>query len=119
VKAPAKIRAGGATGEAKVVTVLVDSALELLAGVEIRDDPVRAFEGVDVALLLGAKPRGKGMERADLLAANAAIFADAGRALNAGAARCGATTPRRCIRTSSRPSSAGGPAPTMRPIPIG
>jgi malate dehydrogenase len=68
-----------------VVMELVDSAFELLAGVEIHDDPVRAFDGVDVALLVGAKPRSKGMERADLLAANAAIFADAGRALNAGA----------------------------------
>jgi malate dehydrogenase len=69
-----------------VVMELVDSAFELLAGVEIYDDPVRAFAGVDVALLIGARPRSKGMERADLLAANAAIFADAGRALNAGAA---------------------------------
>lgn len=63
----------------------MDSAFDLLAGVEIHDDPVRAFDGVDVALLVGAKPRSKGMERADLLAANAAIFADAGTALNAGA----------------------------------
>ncbi|MEU0495609.1 malate dehydrogenase [Mycobacterium sp. NPDC006124] len=68
-----------------VVMELVDSAFDLLADVEIHDDPVRAFDGVDVALLVGAKPRGKGMERADLLAANAAIFADAGRAINAGA----------------------------------
>ena len=68
-----------------VVMELVDSAFELLAGIEIHDDPVRAFDGVDVALLVGARPRTKGMERADLLAANAAIFADAGRALNAGA----------------------------------
>ena len=68
-----------------VVMELVDSAFELLAGIEIHDDPVRAFDGVDVALLIGGKPRSKGMERADLLAANAAIFADAGRALNAGA----------------------------------
>jgi malate dehydrogenase len=68
-----------------VVMELVDSAFDLLAGLEIHDDPVRAFDGVDVALLIGAKPRSKGMERADLLAANAAIFADAGRALNAGA----------------------------------
>ena len=69
-----------------VVMELVDSAFELLCDVEIHDDPVRAFDGVDVALLVGAKPRSKGMERADLLAANAAIFAEAGRALNAGAA---------------------------------
>ena len=68
-----------------VVMELVDSAFELLCDVEIYDDPVRAFNGVDVALLVGARPRSKGMERADLLAANAAIFAEAGRALNAGA----------------------------------
>jgi malate dehydrogenase len=68
-----------------VVMELVDSAFELLCDVEIHDDPVRAFDGVDVALLVGARPRSKGMERADLLAANAAIFAEAGRALNAGA----------------------------------
>ena len=66
-----------------VVMELVDSAFDLLVDVEIHDDPVLAFDGVDVALLVGAKPRSKGMERADLLAANAAIFADAGRALNA------------------------------------
>lgn len=70
-----------------VVMELVDSALDLLVDIEIHDDPVRAFDGVDVALLIGAKPRSKGMERADLLAANAAIFAESGKALNAGAAR--------------------------------
>jgi malate dehydrogenase len=64
---------------------LVDSAFDLLCDIEIHDDPVRAFDGVDVALLVGARPRSKGMERADLLAANAAIFAEDGRALNAGA----------------------------------
>ncbi len=69
-----------------VVMELDDGAFPLLAGTEIYDDPVRAFDGVDVALLVGAKPRTKGMERADLLGANAAIFAAAGRALNAGAA---------------------------------
>ncbi|WP_441962132.1 malate dehydrogenase [Mycolicibacterium houstonense] len=70
-----------------VVMELVDSAFDLLVDVEIHDDPVRAFDGVDVALLVGAKPRSKGMERADLLAANAAIFAESGKALNAGADR--------------------------------
>lgn len=69
-----------------VVMELVDSAFDLLVDIEIHDDPVRAFDGVDVALLVGAKPRSKGMERADLLAANAAIFAESGKALNAGAA---------------------------------
>lgn len=68
-----------------VVMELDDGAFPLLAGVEIHDDPVRAFDGVDVALLIGARPRTKGMERADLLGANAQIFATAGEALNAGA----------------------------------
>lgn len=70
-----------------VVMELDDGAFPLLAGTEIYDDPVRAFDGVDVALLIGSKPRTKGMERADLLGANAQIFATAGRALNAGAGR--------------------------------
>ncbi|OBB33333.1 malate dehydrogenase [Mycolicibacterium peregrinum] len=78
---PAAIRA--AEG---VVMELVDSAFDGLIDVEIYDDPVQAFDGVDVALLVGARPRSKGMERADLLAANAAIFAESGKALNAGAA---------------------------------
>lgn len=69
-----------------VVMELVDSAFDLLVDVEIHDDPVRAFDGVDVALLVGAKPRTKGMERADLLATNAETFAAAGAALNRGAA---------------------------------
>lgn len=68
-----------------VVMELEDGAFPLLAGTEIYDDPTRAFDGVDVALLVGARPRTKGMERADLLGANAEIFATAGRALNAGA----------------------------------
>jgi len=68
-----------------VVMELDDGAFPLLAGTEIHDDPVRAFDGVDVALLIGAKPRTQGMERADLLSANAQIFAAAGTALNAGA----------------------------------
>lgn len=68
-----------------VVMELEDGAFPLLAGVEIHDDPVRAFDGVDVALLIGARPRTKGMERADLLGANAQIFATSGEALNAGA----------------------------------
>ncbi len=68
-----------------VVMELEDGAFGLLAGTEVHDDPAAAFDGVDVALLIGAKPRHKGMERADLLSANAEIFADAGRALNDGA----------------------------------
>jgi malate dehydrogenase len=69
-----------------VVMELDDGAFPLLAKTEIHDDPVRAFDGVDVALLIGARPRTKGMERGDLLSANAKIFATAGRALGAGAA---------------------------------
>ncbi|MGE2729124.1 malate dehydrogenase [Mycolicibacterium vaccae] len=69
-----------------VVMELDDGAFPLLTATEIHDDPVAAFDGVDVALLIGAKPRTKGMERADLLGANAEIFAQAGKALNAGAA---------------------------------
>ncbi|MEH3128846.1 MAG: malate dehydrogenase [Mycolicibacterium neoaurum] len=68
-----------------VVMELDDGAFPLLAGTEIYDDPARAFDGVDVALLIGARPRTTGMERADLLGANAQIFANAGAALNAGA----------------------------------
>ena len=68
-----------------VVMELDDGAFPLLASTEIYDDPVRGFDGVDVALLIGARPRTKGMERADLLSANAQIFATAGKALNAGA----------------------------------
>lgn len=68
-----------------VVMELDDGAFPLLAGAEIHDDPVRAFDGADIALLIGSRPRTKGMERADLLGANAQIFAAAGAALNAGA----------------------------------
>jgi malate dehydrogenase len=65
---------------------LQDCAFPLLASTEIFDDPVRAFDGVEVALLVGARPRTKGMERADLLEANGQIFKPQGEALNAGAA---------------------------------
>jgi malate dehydrogenase len=65
---------------------LQDCAFPLLASTEIYDDPVRAFDGVEVALLVGARPRTKGMERADLLEANGQIFKPQGEALNAGAA---------------------------------
>lgn len=80
VELPSAVRA--AEG---VVMELDDGAFPLLAGTEIHDDPVRAFDGVDVALLIGSRPRTKGMERADLLSANAEIFATAGKALNNGA----------------------------------
>jgi malate dehydrogenase len=65
---------------------LFDCAFPLLAGVDIYDDATQAFDGASVALLIGARPRTKGMERADLLEANGAIFKPQGEALNAGAA---------------------------------
>src|SRR4051812_187114 len=65
---------------------LDDCAFPLLAGVDITDDAKQAFDGVNVALLIGARPRSKGMERADLLEANGGIFKPQGEAINAGAA---------------------------------
>ena len=65
---------------------LDDCAFPLLAGVDIYDDAVKAFDGVNVGLLVGARPRGAGMERGDLLAANGGIFGPQGAAINAGAA---------------------------------
>jgi malate dehydrogenase len=65
---------------------LFDSAFPLLAGIDIYDDPKQAFEGTNVALLVGARPRTKGMERADLLEANGGIFKPQGEAINAVAA---------------------------------
>ena len=65
-----------------VVMELDDCAFPTLAGVEIGDDPEKMFDGVNLALLVGARPRGPGMERGDLLEANGAIFTAQGRALN-------------------------------------
>ena len=65
-----------------VVMELHDCAFGTLAGVEISDDPAVAFDGANVALLVGARPRTKGMERSDLLEANGTIFTGQGRALN-------------------------------------
>jgi malate dehydrogenase len=65
---------------------LQDCAFPLLASTDIFDDPKQAFDGVSVALLVGARPRSKGMERSDLLGANGQIFKPQGEALNAGAA---------------------------------
>jgi malate dehydrogenase len=65
---------------------LDDCAFPLLAGVDIYDDPAAAFDGVNVALLIGARPRSKGMERSDLLEANGGIFKPQGEALGAHAA---------------------------------
>jgi malate dehydrogenase len=61
---------------------LDDCAFPLLAGVDINDDPNKAFDGVSIALLIGARPRTKGMERSDLLEANGGIFKPQGKALN-------------------------------------
>ena len=65
---------------------LEDCAFPLLAGIDIFDDATAAFDGVNVGLLVGARPRGAGMERGDLLAANGGIFGPQGEAINAGAA---------------------------------
>jgi malate dehydrogenase len=65
---------------------LDDCAFPLLAGIDISDDPAKAFDGVSVALLVGARPRTKGMERGDLLQANGGIFKPQGAALNEHAA---------------------------------
>ena len=70
-----------------VMMEIEDCAFPLLAGMEAHSDPMTAFKDVDVALLVGARPRGPGMERADLLSANAQIFTAQGRALNAVASR--------------------------------
>ncbi len=69
-----------------VVMELDDCAFPTLAGVEIGDDAETIFDGVNLALLVGARPRGPGMERGDLLSANGAIFTAQGKALNAVAA---------------------------------
>ncbi len=70
-----------------VMMELDDCAFPLLAGMEAHSDPMTAFKDTDYALLVGARSRGPGMERADLLAANAQIFTAQGKALNAVASR--------------------------------
>ncbi|TMH06054.1 MAG: malate dehydrogenase [Betaproteobacteria bacterium] len=70
-----------------VMMELEDCAFPLLAGMEAHSDPMTAFKGTDYALLVGARPRGPGMERKDLLSANAQIFTAQGKALNAVASR--------------------------------
>jgi malate dehydrogenase len=70
-----------------VVMELDDCAFPLLAGVVVTDDPAVAFKDADYALLVGARPRSKGMERKDLLEANGAIFTVQGKALNDHASR--------------------------------
>jgi len=70
-----------------VVMELKDCAFPLVAGIVATDDPNVAFKDADYALLVGARPRGPGMERKDLLEANAAIFSVQGKALNDHASR--------------------------------
>ena len=70
-----------------VMMELEDCAFPLLAGMQAHSDPVAAFKDADYALLVGARPRGPGMERKDLLSANAQIFTAQGRALNTSASR--------------------------------
>ncbi len=69
-----------------VAMEIVDCAFPLLAGLDLHDDPADAFDGVNIALLVGSRPRTKGMERAELLSANGKIFTAQGKALNGGAA---------------------------------
>jgi malate dehydrogenase len=69
-----------------VAMEIVDCAFPLLAGLDLHDHPGDAFDGVNVALLVGSRPRTKGMERAELLSANGEIFTVQGKALNSVAA---------------------------------
>ena len=70
-----------------VMMELQDCAFPLVVGMEAHSDPMTAFKDVDYALLIGSRPRGPGMERAELLAVNAEIFTAQGKALNAVASR--------------------------------
>jgi malate dehydrogenase len=76
LEVPAAVKAAEGTA-----MELDDCAFPLLTGVDIYDDPNQAFDGASIALLVGARPRSKGMERADLLEANGGIFKPQGRAL--------------------------------------
>jgi malate dehydrogenase len=69
-----------------VAMEIVDCAFPLLAGLDLHDNPQDAFDGVNIALLVGSRPRTKGMERAELLSENGKIFTTQGKALNEGAA---------------------------------
>ena len=70
-----------------IVMELYDCSFPLLAGIITTDNPEVAFENADIALLVGARPRGENMERKDLLAANSPIFISQGKALNSVAKR--------------------------------
>jgi malate dehydrogenase len=65
-----------------VAMEIVDCAFPLLAGLDLHEDPQEAFDGVSIALLVGSRPRTKGMERAELLSENGKIFTAQGKALN-------------------------------------
>jgi len=78
---PAAIKAAEGTA-----MELDDCAFPLLERISITDDPKEAFDGTNIGLLVGARPRGPGMERGDLLEANGGIFKPQGEAINAGAA---------------------------------
>ncbi len=69
-----------------VAMELIDCAFPLLANLDLHDSPDEAFDGANIALLVGSRPRTKGMERAELLSANGAIFTVQGKALNDNAA---------------------------------
>jgi malate dehydrogenase len=69
-----------------VAMELIDCAFPLLSGLDLHDDPGEAFDGVNIALLVGSRPRTKGMERAELLSENGKIFTVQGKALNDNAA---------------------------------
>ncbi|HEX9482871.1 MAG TPA: malate dehydrogenase [Solirubrobacteraceae bacterium] len=69
-----------------VAMEIVDCAFPLLTGLDLHDDPDEGFDGCNVALLVGSRPRTKGMERAELLAENGKIFTTQGKALNGNAA---------------------------------
>jgi malate dehydrogenase len=69
-----------------VAMELIDCAFPLLTGLDLHDQPAEAFEGTNIALLVGSRPRTKGMERAELLSANGEIFTVQGRALAEAAA---------------------------------
>ena len=69
-----------------VAMELDDGAFPLLAGMTLSDDPNAAFDGANIGMLVGSRPRSKGMERKDLLEANGAIFTAQGKAINDNAA---------------------------------
>src|ERR1700733_1483873 len=81
LEVPAAVKAAEGTA-----LELDDCAFPLLAGIDITDDPNQAFDGANIAILVGARPRSAGMERGDLLEANGGIFKPQGEAINAGAA---------------------------------